>query len=88
MKDLDEVTNDILSEQTETKDTIAARRVAFENQRTECEQRIRAIKSFIISVHDFLHATKANLVKMVTEFDERQSKLQLGPLMPVDGVSR
>ena len=60
----------------------------FEQHRVECDRRNRWVKSFAVSLNEFLGDTKYNLLKMVTKYDESEGeRRQLGPLMPAGKVT-
>jgi hypothetical protein len=86
---LDNLTTEILKEQTEIRDLMVTRRTEFENQRTGCDNRIRVIKTFGERVHNFLSDAKHELIKMITTFDmdESERNPELGPVLPADDVT-
>ena len=68
------MTQEILDEQTNTKETIMAQREQIEKRRTDCENRKRALKSFTASLLDFLGQKKTALINMLLEFDHDESQ--------------
>ena len=71
---MDQMTQEILAEQTQTKETIMTHQEQIEKRRMDCENRKRALKSFTASLLDFLGQKKTAVINKLLEFNHDETQ--------------